>query len=192
MNREILGDKKPRRYNEGLFDVVNARYGKDEIVVSSRDVVVNDVLVPDSRLVVGGFEVFEGKRYVDLMSGIADKNLILGMSGVMGRRVFGSEVDKEYFRDNFLDTVDGCAIHSDGGFKIVYDCELLKSVNSKTVLVNGGLILEDGVYESLNGVEFSAGDREYAGKELTELEAKNDPFWLAFVRNDRDLLSEYV
>ncbi len=186
MNREILGDKKRRRYDESLIDRVNAMYSKevsDEKGVSSGEKKV---------IVSSGFEVFEGKPYVELMPEIDNKNLILGINGIMRRRVFGSEKDKNYFRNNLFFTVDGCACAPDGSFKLVYDCKLLKGVSSKSSLVDGSLILEDGVYESLKGVEFTSGDRRYANMDLSESAAKREMFWLAFARNDQELLDKYA
>ncbi len=187
MNIKVLGDRKKRFYDESLIDKVNAMYAKK--VVSDEGGVSDDkkdIFAPS------GFEVFEGKSYAKLMPEIADKELILGMNGIMRRRVFGSDDDITYFRKRSFDTVDSCACHSDGRFKIVYDCELLKDVNPKSVLVNGALLLGNGVYDNLSGVVFSASDRRYTNRALTEVEAKKDPFWLAFARNDQELLDQYV
>ncbi len=187
MTRQILGDKKCIRYDESLIDKVNARYAKEVVNVEKND------SSPEKDVVVNsGFEVFAGQNYVRLMPKIADKDALLGMNGIMKRRVFGSEEDRNYFRNYFFSTVDGCACAPDGSFKLVYDCELLKGVNSKSVLFNGALILEDGVYENLKGVEFSSGDRKYANMDLSESEAKREMFWLAFARNDQELLNKYV
>ncbi len=184
---QILGDKKRVRYDEGLVDVVNAKYA-EQVVIAEESALSRE----KDFVVTSGFEVFEGKPYVELMPKIVDKELILGMNGIMKRRVSGSDEDKTYFRNNYFDTVDDCACASDGRFKIVYDCEILKGVNPKSVLVNGALILEDGVYELLRGIEFSSGDRKHTNRALTETKAKKDPFWLAFARNDQELLDQYV
>ena len=37
MNTKILGDKKPRRYNEGLFELVNKRFAQDHIQLWSEN-----------------------------------------------------------------------------------------------------------------------------------------------------------
>ncbi len=68
----------------------------------------------------------------------------------------------------------------------------MRDVDSSTKLVDGKLILEDGVYDILRGFESSDDHRKYTRKNLTEHQARNDPLWFALARNDHELLDAYV
>ncbi len=186
MSIRVLGDRKRIRYDESLIDRVNAMYSEKIVPAKEKNYVKEKNIVVPS-----GFEVFEGKPYVQLMPEIADKDVFLGMNGIMKRRVSGSEDEKKYFKNRSFDTVDAYVANSGGRFKIVFDCDILKDVNTGSILVDGGLLIV-GVYDNLSGVAFSASDRKYANRALTEIEAKKDPFWLALARNDQELLDQYV
>ncbi len=132
-------------------------------------------------------------KYTYLMPQIIAKGLTpLGMAGVMTQRVVAPESVRDNWLNNYFFTVDGNPCHPDGRFKFVPDCSLLRAITSETVLVNGSIPLNDGVYESLQGTEFSATDRKFTGKNLTETEAKKDPFWHAFSRGNQELQDAYV
>ncbi|PIN80521.1 hypothetical protein COV11_03880 [Candidatus Woesearchaeota archaeon CG10_big_fil_rev_8_21_14_0_10_30_7] len=133
----------------------------------------------------------EHLRYVDQMPlAVVNGYRPANMADVMGQRVVTSGNVQKNWQFNYFDTVDGCPTHPDGSFKVVLDCDLLMTVNPQTILVNGALPLEDKVYKSLQGVNFSKKDRaRFTGKYLTEKQAKNNRVWLTLAREDQDLLN---
>ena len=140
-------------------------------------------------------EYFEG-RNVDKMPELIAKGMKpLSASGLMQRRLqaqYGSESVRNSLMNNYHDTGDGIAYHPDGRIKIVPDASPLREMNSKSNLVNGALVLPDGMYEKLEGHEFTRKDiQKYVGDAITSKEAKSNPLWQALAR-DPKLLNEYV
>ena len=119
----------------------------------------------------------------------------LSVSGLMQRRLqaqYGSESVRNSLMNNYHDTGDGIAYHPDGRIKIVPDASPLREMNPESRLVNGALVLPDGMYEKLEGQEFTRKDiQKYVGDAITSKEAKINPLWQALAR-DPKLLNEYV
>ena len=126
---------------------------------------------------------------------ISDKRLPLSIAGFMQARIgaVNAEADvKSAWMDSFFDTGDGIAYHPDGKIKIVPDSQHLRNLTAETSLRDGALPLEDGVYETLPGQEFTKKDSEkYFGDWLTLDKAKASPIWRALAR-DQNLLNAYV
>ncbi len=59
----------------------------------------------------------------------------------------------EYFKDNWFDSCDMVVCFKDK-FKIIKDCDILKSMNSNTKLKDGGIELSKTQYKKLKGKEF--------------------------------------
>jgi hypothetical protein len=91
---------------------------------------------------------------------------------------------KTAWMDNYFDTGDGIVYHPDGKFKLVLDSQHLRNLTENIQLINGALPLEEGVYETLPGLEFSKKDREKKGTPWS--------FWQALARKDKTLLEAYV
>ena len=140
-------------------------------------------------------EYFEG-RNIDKMPELIAKGMKpLSVSGLMQRRLqaqYGSESVRNSLMNNYHDTGDGIAYHPDGRIKIVPDASPLREMDSKSNLVNGALVLPDGMYEKLEGQEFTRKDiQKYVGDAISSKEAKINPLWQALAR-DPKLLNEYV
>ena len=140
-------------------------------------------------------EYFEG-RNVDQMPNLIAKGMTpLSASGLMQRKLqsqYGSESVRSSLMHNYHDTGDGIAYHPDGRIKVVNDAKPLREMNSESQLVNGALVLPDGLYEKLEGQEFTRKDiQKYVGEALTSEEAKSNPLWQALAR-DPKLLNAYV
>ena len=89
--------------------------------------------------------------------------------------------------------MDGIAYNAGGKkFKIILDSQDLRKVTPKSKLQNGALILEDSMYETLQGSEFTKGDlKELLERDLSADEVKAHPVWKALARDDA-LLTEYT
>ncbi len=94
--------------------------------------------------------------------------------------------------DNYFDTSDGAARHSNGRMKVAPDAPYLRLLTPETRLVNGAVNLSEG-YTTLAGEEFSKADvNKYCGMPLNRSNAKKNPIWLALARGDKALLDEFV
>jgi len=154
------------------------------------NLVLNYVPVPET------YKAFEGRNIDTMPELIKEGRTPLSAQGLMERRLqvlSGSDAVKDSWWNIYFGTGDGIAYHPDGRIKVVTDAELLRGINPKSRLNNGGLVLEDGVFDSLEGTEFSKNDvQRYAiNMTLTEAEVTQNPIWLALAR-DEGLLQEYV
>jgi len=83
---------------------------------------------------------------------------------------------------NYFDTGDGVLYHPDGKIKVVVNAPFLRSLNPKSKLKNGALILSDELYAQTTDAP-----------EFTRAEVEQDRFetvWLSLFQNDRALLKE--
>ena len=140
-------------------------------------------------------EYFNG-RNIDQMPNLIAKGMTpLSASGLMQRKLqsqYGSESVRNSLMRNYFDTGDGIAYHPDGRIKVVHDAKPLREMNSESQLVNGAFVLPDGLYEKLEGQEFTRKNiQKYVGEALTSKEAKSNPLWQALAR-DPKLLNGYV
>lgn len=143
------------------------------------------------------YKEFYGRNVDQMPKLIAEGRVPLSVNGLMKRRL---EVEKLPFEDlkdaywnNYFNTGDAVARHSDGRVKIVLDSKDLRGLNPKSKLLNGGgLILTNEVYEVLDGPEFSPKDIErYTGKSLSKSEVNKNPMWQSLAR-DKAVLRAYT
>lgn len=142
------------------------------------------------------YKEFYGRNTEQMPKLIAEGRTPLSVSGLMRRRLEArnaSESVKDSWLYNYFDTGDAMAYHSDGKAKIVLNAKQLRELNPESKLGNGALILPDGIYESLEGQEFSRSNLEKhaSGDWLKQREAKSNPIWQALAR-DKALLEEYT
>ncbi len=118
----------------------------------------------------------------------------ISVSDVMVNRInsrYSEEKSKSYWLNNYFDTIDAIAYHPNNKMKIVFDSQNLKDVNSESQFHKGSLILEDSVYESLNGFEFTRKELENnLWKWFNAKQIKSNPIWKTLAR-DQNLLEEY-
>ncbi|MBI2507514.1 hypothetical protein HYV89_01025 [Candidatus Woesearchaeota archaeon] len=143
---------------------------------------------------VQDYREFYGRITEQMPKLIADGRALLSVSGL--RRLEArnaSELVKDSWLYNYFDTGDAIAYHPDGMAKIVLDSQLLRELTPESKLINGALIIPNGMYEALEGLELSRGDLEkYASKNwLNQKEVISNPVWQALAR-DKDLLKEYA
>ena len=141
------------------------------------------------------YKEFYGRNVDQMPNLIAEGRTPLSVQGLMKRKLEtqnASEAVRNSWMHNYFDTGDGVAYHPDGRIKIVPDARPLREMNSESKLVNGALVLPDGMYEKLEGQEFTRKDiQKYVGDAITSKEAKSNPLWQALAR-DPKLLNEYV
>lgn len=137
-------------------------------------------------------------RNIDQMPALmAEGRTPLSVSGLMKRRleVRSLPVENEVrssWVDNYFDAGDAVVYHPDGRVKVVLDSQTLREINPQSQLRSGGLILPDGVYDTIKGAEFKRSDLEkYTGDSLSARQARKNPIWQALAR-DKNLLDEYV
>ncbi len=127
---------------------------------------------------------------------IAEEREPLSVRGLMKRRlnVLNSATKlKNNWWNNWFDTGDGIAYHPSGKAKIVLNALPLRDLNQNNRLSDGALIMEDGLYEQLQGLELSKSDlKKYARNEpLSVNKVLNNPIWIELTGKDIDLLKEY-
>jgi hypothetical protein len=95
--------------------------------------------------------------------------------------------------NNYFDTGDGVAYSTGRNFKVILDAPQLRTINPKTKLQRGALILGENeeAYRTLEGEEFDR-DKVILERPLTADEAKAHPVWLKLARGDKSLLNAYV
>ena len=143
----------------------------------------------DLSNVVLPYKEFYGKNVEQMPKLLAEGRVPLSVAGIMEQRLRSGKQD---WKDNYFDTGDAFAYHPNGNFKIVTDARLLRDITSASKLRNGALVLQDGVYESLQGQEFTRKDMEkLVERELSAEEVKAHPIWNRLAR-DRAMLTEYV
>lgn len=148
------------------------------------------------------YKEYHGKATEEMPRLIADGRIPISVAGVMLRRLevladhFSEEVRRNWL-GNIFDTGDGVAYHVDGRVKIVPNAPPLRNIDPfNCKLVGGVLVLEDGVYEQLEGLELSREEAEkyYTGRFVTTTkeEVKSDRVWRFLARGDDTLLNEYA
>src|SRR3990167_11287530 len=107
------------------------------------------------------YKEFYGRSTEQMPRLIAEGRTPLSIAGLMRRRLEvlnSSDEVRNSFWDNYFDTGDGIAYHPDGRGKIVLDAQPLRELTPSSQLRNGALVLPSGVYDRLEGVEFSRED----------------------------------
>lgn len=127
-------------------------------------------------------------RVVDTMPGlIAEGRVPANTADVMRQRL---ESGLQDWKDNYFFLGDAIAYHPNGKFKVILDSPTLRELTPKSNLKNGALILGDGLYETLNGQEFSRSALTL-DKDMTPADVKVHPVW-QYVARDQKLLDAYV
>ena len=125
---------------------------------------------------------------------IADSRVPLNMSEAMDARLdfIGTDTQDSWY-GNYFDLGDALFYNPNGNVKVILDAQVLRELNPKSRLDNGALVLEDSMYESFEGVEFTRDDLQKAitGKALTRKQAKSHPVWQTLARNQARL-DKYV
>ncbi len=135
------------------------------------------------------YKHFEGKNIEQMPLLIKEGRIPISVTGLMQRRLYSGKQD---WKNNYFDTGDAFVYHPDGRVKIVLDAPPLRTLNPESTLKNGGLVLEDGVYETLLGPEFVRDTlTDMLEHDLSAEEVKTHPIWRAFAR-DYALLNEYT
>ena len=141
------------------------------------------------------YKEFYGRNIDQMPNLVAEGRTPLSVSGLMQRRLEtrnSSETVRNSWWNNHFDTGDAIAYHPDGRIKVVLDAQSLREINPKSQLSNGALVLPDGLYEKLDGQEFTRKDvQRYVGDWLSSKDAKSNPIWQALAR-DTKLLNDYV
>ena len=139
------------------------------------------------------YKVFYGKATEQMPKLLAEGRTPLSVSDIMYKRLFLRH-DRTDIRtswlENYFHTSDAIAAHPDEKFKLVLDAEPLRELNRQSRLHMGKLILPDGMYEKLEGPEYTFNEflREtHAGKE----NIKRKSIWKRLAR-DQHLLEDYV
>jgi len=139
------------------------------------------------------YKEFYGRNVGQMPKLIAEGRIPLSIADLMKRRLEfrDSDVNSSWL-DNYFDAGDSVVYHPKGNLKIVLDSKLLRQINSNSSLRNGALVLEDGVYEKLEGQEFTRKElEEYVEKPLTKKQVKENPLWRTLARG-QNLLNEYA
>jgi len=133
---------------------------------------------------------FHGRNVDQMPLLIAESRVPMSVAGLMKRRLDSQRSD---WRENYFDVSDGVAYHPDRKrFKVVLDAQLLRVMTANSKLNDGALVLADGVYEDLEGQEFTRKELEgITGRHLTPDEVKAHPIWQVLAR-DNDLLKSYT
>lgn len=142
---------------------------------------LNNTIVP--------YKEFYGKNVTQMPNLIREGRVPLNVAGLMEQRLRSGKND---WKDNYFDTGDAVAYHPDGRVKFVLDSQTLRGINAESKLQNNALVLGDGVYEQLEGLEF-ARDKlaKITERDLVAKDIKANPIWQKLAR-DESLLNEYV
>ena len=150
-----------------------------------------------SQLQLNGlnYKGFYGRSTEQMPILIAEGRTPLSIAGLMRRRLevlnSSDEVRNSYWM-NYFDTGDGIAYHPEGRGKIVLDAQPLRELTPSSQLRNGALVLPSGVYDRLEGVEFSREDlaKYITGGRLNQGKVKKNRVWQVLAR-DENLLNDY-
>ncbi len=126
----------------------------------------------------------------------SQQRVALSAGHLFQRRLDLRNTDDREVRDSWMDTSfilpDGIVFHPDKGIKVVLDAPPLLNLNEDALIQNRGLVLKDGVYESLPGPEFSRYRIEKdASRFLEPSGVKSNPIWRTLAR-DQALLNDYT
>jgi hypothetical protein len=133
------------------------------------------------------YEMYEGRNTKRMPELLADGRTPASVADIMERRLNSQNPN---WKSLYFDTGDLIAYHPNGNVKVVRDAQLLRELTPKTQVVNGALMLPDGMYESLDGVEFKRTDAVF-DKDLKLQDARIHQFW-QYVARDDALLASYA
>jgi len=130
------------------------------------------------------YKEFYGENTKQMELLIKDNRIPMTMKQIIERRLNSKQDD---WRDNYFDTCDAL-VQFKGKIKIIKDCELLKSINSNTLLDKGGIKITEIQYKKLKGEEFNINNLKL-NSFLTKEEAKYHSIWKCLLGN---LLYKYI
>jgi len=142
------------------------------------------------------YKEFYGRSTEQMPILIAEGRTPLSIAGLMRRRLEvlnSSDEVKRFYWDNYFDTGDGIAYHPDGRGKIVLDAQPLRELTPLSSSQLSALVLPSGVYDRLEGVEFSREDlaKYITGGRLKQGNVKKNRVWQVLAR-DENLLNDYA
>lgn len=150
------------------------------------------------------YQEFYGINTKKMPKLIAEGRVPLSASGFMKKRLdvrSGPDKVKEDWSDNYFDTGDAIIYHPEGDVLIHLDSENLKTINPKSPINGGALLISRdrdeafSIYEELreksNVFEFKRGELGKIKSWLTKREAKEHPIFRVLAR-DQELLNDYV
>lgn len=145
------------------------------------------------------YKEFYGRPINQMPLLVAEGRVPLSVSGLMQKRMevldSGDQELISYWWANYFDTGDAVFYHPNGNLKVVLNAKPMKKLNPKSELSDGALVLPKGLYDKLNGDNFTREEIEKYGlaeKLLTKEEAKKNPIWKALAGGDQALLDTYV
>lgn len=142
------------------------------------------------------YKEFYGRNTEQMPKLIAEGRIPLSVAGLMERKLdmrnSSDNKVKSAWIDNSFTTGDVGIYHPDGKVKVVLDSQHLRDLTTQSKLKRGALVLEDRIYEQLEGQEFTRKELEkYTGNDLSKKQAKTNPILKTLAR-DQGLLNDYV
>jgi hypothetical protein len=140
------------------------------------------------------YEEFYGGNTTEMPKLVAEGRTPMSVAGLMQRRleVLGaSRRVRRAWLNNYFDTGDAVLYHPNGKVKIVLDAQPLRTLNKKSKLRNGALIIDNDTYRSLSGEEFNR-ENLVTDTPLSKKQVLKSPVWNALARGDTKLLREYT
>lgn len=135
------------------------------------------------------YKEFYGRNVDQMPKLIAEARVPLSVAGLLEAKLKHGK-DLPDWMDSYFDTGDAVVYHPDGRIKIDINSKNLRKINLESWLSGGALILNEEVYNTIQGQEFVKSEIEkYTGKALSKKEVKSNPLWRALV-NDQNLLNE--
>ena len=141
------------------------------------------------------YKEFTGSNLEQMPLLMAEGRVPMSTAGLMQIRLGAltdSEEVKNFWWNNHFETGDAFIRHPDGRVKFVFDAQPLRGLTLNSGLTYGGLTLKSGVYEQLDGQEFSRRElQRYAlPKTLSEWQVESNPIWNTLAR-EPNLLNAY-
>ncbi|MCH7851088.1 MAG: hypothetical protein IH845_05585 [Nanoarchaeota archaeon] len=148
---------------------------------------------------INKFEIYNGRNIEQMPKLIADNRIPMSVAGLMQRRLELRDSDdasvRDFYMNNYFDTVDGALYMPDGNLVLVYDAKVLREMTPESKLVGGALNLEgfntddieDRTYFNKQELE-----KMILGEDLTLRQARNHPVWFALARGDKNLQGAYA
>ena len=139
------------------------------------------------------FKRFYGRNVEQMPLLMAEGRNPLSAARLMQRRLETRNVSEEVgssWTDYYFGTVDAIALHPLGRVKIVLNSQILRKMPTENQR-NGMLILEEDVYNALEGQEFKQRELGKLESALSASEVKSHPIWNV-VAGDKSLLNDYT
>ncbi|MEK6871571.1 MAG: hypothetical protein AABX16_01575 [Nanoarchaeota archaeon] len=140
---------------------------------------------------IANYKEFYGRDTEQMPKLIAENRIPLSVANILQARLTFGETLPDWI-NYYFDTGDAIVYHPKGNVKIILDSAHLREINPKSKISNGALVLENDIYNSVDGVKFSRKELEkHLRKLLSKKQAKENPIWQVLAR-DKNVLNEYV